>query len=76
MTVEMHWVLTLSWNNADGTRQDTWEGVLDELPATRQEAFRMILDFVKETHPIPDAAPASVVFFSLEPNTLTEGSKP
>lgn len=68
---DWHWILTLQWaNSTGGTNTFTETGVLTDLKGTRADAFAYLLAQVQMRHRAPTGV--AVMFFALEPNTLTE----
>lgn len=65
------WILTLSWAPTQGgLRSATRSGIATIPPGTTREgAFNEIMTAIKGSLG-PEAANATVVFFSLEPNQL------
>lgn len=68
------WVITVQWNNSLGTTANTVNGFLSAEQAsrlqTRTAAFTSVLASARRHLGIPDGMATSVLFYSLEPDTL------
>ncbi|MFD3426112.1 hypothetical protein [Nocardia fluminea] len=70
---EWHYILTLNWQESDSSpvRLITAHGLyVTAGPMTRQDVFQEVLARARRGTGAPESA--VVMFFALEPNTLTE----
>lgn len=74
---DLHYVITVQWTKGSVTTHSTIDGVITPNPgATRQAVYREIAAMVAEMKGVHDPLELVVIHFSLEPNSLAEGSKP
>jgi len=70
---EWHWIITLQWQGPHGTNSGTREGLTEPTPeADRQDLFYEAQHNAAQAFGIPSGSDYVVLFFALEPNTLTE----
>ncbi|OPC79948.1 hypothetical protein B4N89_02400 [Embleya scabrispora] len=68
LACEYHWLVTLQWTSASGTRVTTVDGTYVAAPrATRAQVVTAVLTRAADTADAPDGA--AVLFLSVEPNT-------
>ena len=72
---EWFWVMTLQWQEADGSFTASTSSGSALLPpsALRSETFGSAMNESRHMAGIPGDAPVAVLFFSLEPQSLSAG---
>ncbi|MCP9949281.1 hypothetical protein [Actinomadura madurae] len=71
--MEFHFIITLLFpgGNGRGMGYVTNNGTVSALPGeTRQDLYRKVLEYMRDTVNAPGIAHANVVFFALDPNEL------